>query len=65
MIKDPKVHKAVLKDVLSFAQEQGLGVLGLERSPIKGPKGNVEFLAYIGIPKRENNSLGRMIARVT
>jgi hypothetical protein len=37
----------VLLDVLSFAQAQGCGVLGLTRSPLLGPKGNSEFLAWL------------------
>jgi 23S rRNA (cytidine1920-2'-O)/16S rRNA (cytidine1409-2'-O)-methyltransferase len=64
VIKDTRVHRAVLKDVLGFAQEQGFAVLGLDRSPIKGPKGNVEFLAYLGWPGDEKGALGPLIARV-
>ncbi len=47
VIRDPEVHKAVLTDVLKFAQDQGFGVRGLMRSPLLGPKGNVEFLAWL------------------
>lgn len=47
VIRDPEVHRAVLNEVLSFAQEIGFGVRGLIRSPILGPKGNVEFLAWL------------------
>jgi 23S rRNA (cytidine1920-2'-O)/16S rRNA (cytidine1409-2'-O)-methyltransferase len=49
VIRDPEVHKAILVDVLSFAQAQGFGVRGLLRSPVLGPKGNVEFLAWLGV----------------
>lgn len=49
VIRNPEVHKSVLMDVLAFAQEQGFGVLGLIRSPLLGPKGNVEFLAWLGL----------------
>jgi 23S rRNA (cytidine1920-2'-O)/16S rRNA (cytidine1409-2'-O)-methyltransferase len=45
VIRDPDVHRQVLLDVLSFAQSQGFGVRGLIKSPLLGPKGNVEFLA--------------------
>jgi 23S rRNA (cytidine1920-2'-O)/16S rRNA (cytidine1409-2'-O)-methyltransferase len=48
VIRDPEVHEAVLTDVLTFAQENGFGVQGLMRSPLQGPKGNVEFLAWLG-----------------
>jgi len=49
VIRDPVVHKAILLDVLAFAQGQGFGVRGLLRSPVLGPKGNVEFLAWLGM----------------
>ena len=49
VIRDPEVHKAVLTDVLTFARAQGFGVRGLIRSPLLGPKGNVEFLAWLGM----------------
>jgi 23S rRNA (cytidine1920-2'-O)/16S rRNA (cytidine1409-2'-O)-methyltransferase len=65
VIKDPKVHRTVLKEVLGFVQDQGFAVLGLGRSPVKGPKGNVEFLAYLGWPGKETTGLGPLIARVS
>ncbi len=49
VIRDPEVHKAVLMEILTFAQVKGFGVRGLMRSPLLGPKGNVEFLAWLGI----------------
>ena len=47
VIRDPVVHRQVLLDVLSFAESQGFGVRGLIRSPLLGPKGNVEFLVWL------------------
>ncbi len=47
VIRDPNVHRAVLSEVLTFAQAEGFAVHGLMRSPILGPKGNVEFLAWM------------------
>ncbi len=44
VIRDPQVHQRVLLDVLRFARGQGFKVSGLIRSPLKGPKGNLEFL---------------------
>lgn len=46
VLRDAKVHKKVLKDVLAFADSMGIQLIGLTFSPIKGPKGNIEFLAY-------------------
>ncbi len=47
VIRDPEIHKQVLLDVLSFAQGEGFRVRGLIKSPLLGPKGNVEFLAWL------------------
>ncbi|NJM07653.1 TlyA family RNA methyltransferase [Candidatus Gracilibacteria bacterium] len=47
VVRDPKVHTAVLREVLHFAVAQGLTPRGLERSPITGPAGNVEFLVWL------------------
>jgi len=47
VIRDPAVHRQVLLDVLTFAQDKGFVVRGLVRSPLLGPKGNVEFLAWL------------------
>lgn len=50
VIRDPEIHRQVLQDVLGFAQAEGFSVQGLLRSPLTGPKGNVEFLAWLGYP---------------
>ncbi len=47
VVRDPAVHRAVLARVLSWAAGHGWHVAGLIRSPITGPKGNVEFLALL------------------
>lgn len=49
VIRNPEIHRQVLTDVLAFAQNEGLGVRGLMRSPLLGPKGNIEFLAWLGM----------------
>ncbi|MCS7219868.1 MAG: TlyA family RNA methyltransferase [Anaerolineae bacterium] len=46
VVKDPAVHREVLRNVLVFAQDLGLSPQGIIPSPIRGPAGNVEFLAY-------------------
>ena len=55
VIRDPAVHRAVLNDVLTFAQVEGFAVRGLIRSPRLGPKGNVEFLAWLGAGEPDFN----------
>jgi len=47
VIRDPEIHKQVLLDVLTFAQNEGFGVRGLVKSPLLGPKGNAEFLVWM------------------
>lgn len=47
VITDPAIHEAVLSRVRNFGtKELGLQWLNLATSPIKGPKGNTEFLAH-------------------
>lgn len=48
VVRDAKIHARVLDDVLTFARGQGLIVRGLTVSPLKGPAGNTEFLAWLG-----------------
>jgi 23S rRNA (cytidine1920-2'-O)/16S rRNA (cytidine1409-2'-O)-methyltransferase len=47
VIRDPQVHRQVLAETLTFAAQHGFAVRGLTRSPLIGPKGNVEFLAWL------------------
>ncbi len=47
VVRDPAVHRAVLRETLAAATELGLTPRGLTRSPILGPAGNVEFLAWL------------------
>jgi 23S rRNA (cytidine1920-2'-O)/16S rRNA (cytidine1409-2'-O)-methyltransferase len=61
VIRDPEVHKAVLTDVLTFAQGQGFSVRGLMRSPLLGPKGNVEFLAWLGVDDTRQTALPELV----
>lgn len=47
VVRDPEIHRKVLVDILAFVQTQGFGIRGLIRSPLKGPEGNIEFLAWL------------------
>ena len=46
VVRDRAVHRAVLVEITGWAAGQGMGLQGLIRSPITGPAGNVEFLAW-------------------
>jgi 23S rRNA (cytidine1920-2'-O)/16S rRNA (cytidine1409-2'-O)-methyltransferase len=50
VIRDPAIHRQVLLSVLEQAHKDGFTVHGLIRSPLVGPKGNVEFLAHLSLP---------------
>ena len=47
VVKDPAVHKMVLDDFVELAHRLGFTILGLTFSPVKGPEGNIEFLAHL------------------
>ncbi len=47
VVRDPRIHRVVLTEVLTQAVSEGLDVLGLTSSPITGPAGNIEFLAWL------------------
>lgn len=47
VVRDPQTHKEVLDSFVSLAGETGFQILGLTFSPVKGPEGNIEFLAHL------------------
>ena len=47
VVRDPAVHAEVLREFLHYAPECGFGVRGLDFSPIRGPEGNIEYLAWL------------------
>ncbi|HTX92759.1 MAG TPA: TlyA family RNA methyltransferase [Anaerolineales bacterium] len=61
VIRDPDIHRAVLIDVLAFARAQGFNLGGLARSPVLGPKGNVEFLAWLTSGRVDTPDLTRLV----
>ncbi|SFJ15307.1 23S rRNA (cytidine1920-2'-O)/16S rRNA (cytidine1409-2'-O)-methyltransferase [Sphingomonas sp. NFR04] len=44
VVRDPAVHERVCAEVAAWLEGKGWQVLGVTRSPITGPEGNVEFL---------------------
>ena len=47
VVRDARVHEAVLNDMLRWLRTQPAPVAGLSWSPITGPKGNIEFLLHL------------------
>ncbi len=48
VVRDTNKHQEVVSGISLFAKGIGLTTLGMTKSPILGPKGNVEFLIYLG-----------------
>lgn len=46
IVKNKKLHKKVLTDLLNFFQNIELNIEGITFSPIKGADGNIEFWTY-------------------
>ena len=44
VVRDPSVHSRVCDQAADWVRSKGWTVCGVERSPITGPEGNVEFL---------------------
>ena len=64
IIKDKKVHLAVLETVTAFMLEAGFSVKGLDFSPIQGGHGNVEFLAFLEKSEQPKNDLEKDLVAV-
>ena len=46
VVRDSAIHRDVIRQVLYQARQDGLYPQGLTFSPVKGPEGNIEYLAY-------------------
>ncbi|MFN8538991.1 MAG: TlyA family RNA methyltransferase [Thermomicrobiales bacterium] len=47
VVRDPATHRAVLAQAIADARGAGFAVMGLMPSPLRGPAGNIEFLAHL------------------
>lgn len=56
IVKDPKVHKRVIEEVIGYANDNGFSLKGLTFSPITGGEGNIEFLGYFENDHQENSA---------
>lgn len=54
VVRDKDTHIAVINDILSFLIKNNYGIKGLTYSPVKGPKGNIEFLVYAKLNAESN-----------
>lgn len=54
IVKNTKIHVKVIEKIILFSNSLGLGVLGIDYSPIKGSAGNIEYLCYM---KKNNKKI--------
>lgn len=54
VVRDAAIHEDVIIKTIEHARENGLFLHGLTYSPIKGPNGNIEYLAYFRTEPAEN-----------
>lgn len=47
IVRDAQIHRNVIFDVLIFGRTAGFAVRGLDYSPVKGSKGNIEYLVFL------------------
>jgi len=51
VVRDPEIHKEVLDAFLHYSEKSGFKVNGITYSPVKGPKGNIEYLGWLEAQK--------------
>ena len=54
IVREPAVHEEVIKNVIGYAEDNGLYPLALSWSPIRGAKGNIEYLLLLSRKKCDN-----------
>ena len=48
-MREPETHKQVLDDFVELTKQLDFHIQGLTFSPVKGPEGNIEFLAHLSL----------------
>lgn len=62
IVRDPAVHVEVIEKVIGYAGENGLYPTSLTFSPIRGTKGNIEYLLLLSRKKCDNNiGVGKIV----
>lgn len=47
IVRDEKIHQEVLQSIADFSLDSGYDIINLTYSPIKGGKGNIEYLLHL------------------
>ena len=65
VVRDPAVHEEVLQNFISLAKSLDFTIRNLTFSPVKGPEGNIEFLAHLSMQPGEDSYLapGNLVAQ--
>ena len=65
VVRDPTVHEEVLQNFISLAKSLDFTIRNLTFSPVKGPEGNIEFLAHLSMQPGEDSYLapGDLVAQ--
>lgn len=64
VVRDRSTHIEVLRNAVEYAGISGFTVKGIDFSPIKGPKGNIEFLMHLmHVPSEGTADFDRLIAQ--
>ena len=58
VVREKQTHLEVLSSFAEFFPAAGFTLLGLDYSPIRGPEGNIEFLAYLKKGARSAPEIG-------
>lgn len=53
VVREASTHKEVLDNFVELATQLNFHILGLTFSPVKGPEGNIEFLAHLSLDQVE------------
>lgn len=55
VVRDAAVHEEVLQNFITLAKSLGFTIRNLTFSPVKGPEGNIEFLAHLSLQSGEDS----------
>ncbi len=59
VVREPKVHEEVIRNVTGYAHDADFRILGLDHSPIRGPEGNIEYLLYLEAGSGSDDTEGK------
>ena len=55
VVRDAAAHEEVLQNFITLAKSLGFTIRNLTFSPVKGPEGNIEFLAHLSLQPGEDS----------